>query len=268
MLKQKESSARLEEEKSFADLLAEVRQELAAAGLTSDQPSPIGVPLGYQAAVPQSPTNVFEGSGAVWDPGSGGVYYPETTPPRYYEGDEYIPAGLDRDAMIALQARLEAFGLSNYTPGAWDPASQKAFLYLLATANASGKTWQDVLAETEATGGLKGPGARGAERAPLQVRLTNPDDIRAVLQAGAQQVYGKYVDEADIESFIQSYHAQQTAAQTQDYNQQVTGGTMVDAPRYIDAAFEQKFKAEKPNEAGAAIFQSKFEEILSALRGR
>lgn len=169
--------------------------------------------------------------------------------------------------MIALQARLEALGLSNYTPGIWDPNSQAVFKSLLATANANGMTWEEALAQIEASGGLKD----ATPKAPLQIQLTNPDDIRAMIQSGAQQVFGKYLSEADVNKFIASYQQQQAAAQTEAYNMGNNAGTMtgpVSTQGGVNEMFRRQFVADHTNEAGAAIFSNELDKILSALRGR
>lgn len=196
--------------------------------------------------------------------GPGTLQKPKTF---YTDGDEWRV--IQRaDDLEGLQAALDAAGLmpDDYFLGQPDSATAKAVRALMEIANASGLTWEEVLRDRAGKGSMAG----GEERAPLRVVLTNPDDIRAVLQAGMQQVYGKYMDEGDVQKFIASYHQQEAAMQTAAYNMAESGGTQTAAPASsggINEAFRRQFVEDNFDEAGAAVFTSNLDLFLDSLRG-
>lgn len=73
--------------------------------------------------------------------------------PRYFEGDQLAPAGLDQASISRIQRRLVAAGLleeANIWLGFWDSASQKAYETALGFANQQGKTADQVISEMAA----------------------------------------------------------------------------------------------------------------------
>jgi hypothetical protein len=111
--------------------------------------SAVGVPGGiyaddqgnaeYQGFTAQRHTELPGGS--YGDISSGGGYLPggdfvENVPPRYFVGDEYLPASnLTIDQMIELQATLEAGGFysGDHVVGVWGSADVAAYREALRT---------------------------------------------------------------------------------------------------------------------------------------
>lgn len=191
--------------------------------------------------------------------------------PRYFDGDQFAPMSWDVNAIIDLQSRLHAAGLlSKYRPGIFSEDEISAYSRLLAMANGAGTSADQYLNYLTSVGAGEEIGA-DKTRAPLTISLTNENDIRAVLQAGAQQVFGKYVSENDIAKFVNSFHQQETTAQTDAYNQAGSEGGTITAPPSTAAGmnreFTDQFTAEHPTEARASIFSSKLNDIISSLIG-
>lgn len=256
--------------------LEKARQQLKAdqKALESEKnaPRPIGVPQNYFAAKPFN-------AGMVFDPGSGtaapAIY--DITLPRYYEGAEYEPASWNKDRIIELQAKLEALGLKNYTPGRWDAQSRAAYKEVLSMANASGDTWEDMLNGIVADGGAGDGGGGG--RDPLSVSITNPATLKAVLQEGAQKVFGRYMDTSIVERLIGAFQSQEAAYQTGGYaaagydpatGQQVGpggGNTRVEPPSMAGLQLQQAemMRSEHPETSEMAEFVSHFDTLLNTL---
>lgn len=63
--------------------------------------------------------------------------------PRYFDGDEWSPAGQTPEEIAQIQSRLEAAGLLNpdsYWAGTWDDQTVAAYRSALGMANASGRS--------------------------------------------------------------------------------------------------------------------------------
>lgn len=101
-------------------------------------PPPIGVPRDYTTPEVEVPT-----------------FFPIPSrvrkvqkPPRYYSGDEFIPATLDPTQVRRLQNDLVRAGLlkpGSFQPGFWDQTSSDAYFVALAYANQSGDSVQTIL---------------------------------------------------------------------------------------------------------------------------
>lgn len=204
------------------------------------KPNPIGVPAEtynpatgqyepWQATVsvaPRAPSVPAHGFIHAYDSGVP-VGTTSQVPPRYYGGDEVAPAGWDPERIANLQRDLVAVGLipksASIRVGFWDANSQKAFEQLLGYANQTGTTWQSALSNygqmTEAEGA-------GQPRAPLQVRTSNPDELRTVFRKAVIDTLGQGWDQTKIDSMVSAYQAAETGAQTTAYNQAETGGTV------------------------------------------
>jgi len=99
-------------------------------------PRPIGVPDDFVAQRTFDPANPAS-FGAASVPSTLGI------DPRYFDGDEFSPAGLSPEQVAGIQSRLEAAGLLNpdsYWAGTWDTASVNAYKSALGMANASGRS--------------------------------------------------------------------------------------------------------------------------------
>lgn len=166
---------------------------------TASGPSYIGVPSNYIAPTGSQviPTTADESGGVAY---GGTVYYGNK--PLYFDGAQYLPATYSPDEIAALQSRLEALGLTGYTPGRWDPKSQAAYEELLAEANMAGKTWEEMLAIIQANPSKKGGGGGGGG---LGAAPISDDDIKALGNKVAQGVLGRNLREDEIANFLPAF---------------------------------------------------------------
>jgi hypothetical protein len=239
---------------------------MRAAGIVPGQvaggPKPLGVPSGYVASRTRSraPTELT-------GPYSFTQTMMDAIPARYMEGDEWSPAMAgDRDAMIQLQRQMEAAGLYDgaYTLGSWDRADADAYGELLTLANIQGLDEQTMLAQMVANPRLVEGGGAGRTRAPLQVTLTNADDIRQVANNTAQELYGGRLPDNMLNMIVEQMHTAEREAQTTNYAQAETGGEMVADPNAGTLA-EKTIREQAPEQVARVQFQDTFSKVLDMI---
>lgn len=167
--------------------------------------------------------------------------------PRYFAGAEWLPAQLPPDQLAQLQRKMVAAGLlksGSAQLGVWDTTSMNAYMQLLAYANASGLDAGTALDRWGQAHALD----PNAGRAPLQVRTTNPEDLRKVFRQSIIDTLGEGWDTAKIDQMVAAYQGVETAAQTQAYGMQDTGGTVVQPP---DPSTFASAQARQENPLGA-----------------
>lgn len=239
-------------------------------------PSPIGVSKDFQAQVPLNYSQeTLNRDFGVIPP----AYSTQAVAPRYFDGAQYAPAAsLSTDELIDLQNSMDAAGLydknADIVPGVWTDADTSAYTRALAGANQTGsddKTYIKRLIQSGAGAKQKA----SAARAPLVVHLTNPDDLKTLLQHGARDLYGGDLPEEDVQAFVDAYHARETSARTQAYNlgdpsatgtlDGGAGGSVVDPASPSNAA-EQFIRTQHPNQVAATQFGNAMGGILDTLR--
>lgn len=265
MAKPKPTTTQPAPSSNIADILAAIKG--AGIGSTT-QAQTIGGSRFYSLAEPST----F----GIWNEATG-LDTVHDQRPLYVQGDEWTQLPTDGAQLAALQHQLVAAGYmsdDNIVFGSPDQKTANAMAQLLGTSNAQGTVWQTSLANRLTQAGQQPAPQRQIE--PLVIKLKNPDDIRSVIQSGAQQVYGKYLAPDDVEKFVNAYQQQDTAAQTQAYNMQVAGqpnttaGTVIGPPTTaegINREFSDQFTAAHPTEARTGIFASKLDEIIKDLIG-
>lgn len=189
---------------------------------------------------------------------------------------------MDRKDVSELQHRLWAGGF--YPPGVdpteialgdYDEYTFKAYqtaIHRAAMFHASGvdKTLNDVIDEAANIEGADARNKASRGRAPLVTELTNPEDLRYYAQKTAVATLGRSLRPDELERFVSSFHASQTASQTAAYNAGGTGGpggTVVNAPNPSVAA-EAFARQEAPAEAGAHDFVKVYDVVSRVLSGR
>lgn len=230
-------------------------------------PKPIGVPAGYKAGKTVTP-GLF-GLGTI---AAGTDTY--QVAPNYYTGDEYgsVPGFPTKMPDIAqLQQYLVQAGLLDDKKtiyGQWDAVSAKAFASILGSANQQGTDWQDTLAQRLTLADQQGLLDRQdtSTRAPLQVKYTNPEDLKATAQNVAQTLYGGNLSEDDLAKFVTSYQSMESQAQTTSYNQAPTGGA-VTAPPDPSVAVESQIRADHPDQVAATQFGARMKDIIGTFTG-
>lgn len=173
--------------------------------------------------------------------------------PRYYAGAENWPAKTDMspDQISKLQDQLVQAGQldSGFQRGVWDDGSATALGKIMASANNTGSDWPTALQHfmdsepmiiDKKTGlarkRLPGESASGATRAPLSLRLSNPDDLASVANDAAMKRLGRTFTQEELNKFVTSYHSAETGTQTADYNAQAAGGSATATPTSATAA--------------------------------
>ncbi len=105
-------------------------------------------------------------------------------------------------------------------------------------------------------------GSGGAGRAPLQIRYSNPDDLRAVASATATEVLGSVPDGAFVDSFVKTYQAVEGQAQRSAY----AGGNFTQPPDAgVIAAKEARTRY--ATQATGQSMAKVFEQFLSIIGG-
>lgn len=188
-------------------------------------PNPIGVPEGY--TVPGRRAPIPFGAGQFGP----STYQRPPIAPRYFDGDEWQPASLSAEDRARLQRAMVDAGVitkgTKFRLGIWDDASRGAYADLLAFANGAGLDAKAALAEYARMKTLYDEEER-AERQPLTVRLTNPDDLRGTFETVARRRIGRKLRPDESERFVKAYQAEEGAVQQRAYDLDETGGTVTD----------------------------------------
>lgn len=192
-------------------------------------PAPINVPVGYTVTTREP--YVGQGGGAGQISAGGGnpaaAYGPNASLPvtqgaRYFKGDGWRLMPTNAQDIQTMQQALVQTALldpKGVVYGQWDPKSATAFEKLLGIANAAGVEWKDALQariQSTAAGNLD---TKQKAIPALTINLTNPDDIKAVIQNTAKTLTGGVWSDADVSNMVATYQAQERAAQTQAYYQ-------------------------------------------------
>lgn len=101
---------------------------------------------------------------------------------------------------------------------------------------------------------------------PLVTVLSNPDELKKVMQAGARSVLGRKVSDADLEAFVSSIQGQEAAQQKSDYGMQVNeqGGTVT---KLADPRVQAEVAAREidPLKADSRKVVGKFDALVGML---
>jgi hypothetical protein len=189
--------------------------------------------------------------------------------PGYFDGDEWMFVDKSPEDIANIQVLLVQAGLlSDDIPiGAWDARSATAFRKILEVANRTGTDWSTALlgyADKPTLGDLLG---KGSTRAPFVARLSNPDDLKEVFkQAAYNRLGGKgFVDDEQLQRFVDTYQEQEMRAQRAAYNAAPSGGTVTEAPA-ADVEAEAALKEADPAGFKAAGF-ARYASVLESLIG-
>ena len=208
-----------------------------------DFASPVGVPVGYVAPTGFQPL----------PPGVAGPPTPTVNQaPRYFDGDEFKPAGLPPERIAEMQRQMEAAGVipkgAKYRVGIWDEVSRAAYRDLMGLANAMGNTLEAALNRYSTTKQL----SIEDRKKNLPIKLTNDDDLRGVFDATWRARLGRKPTEDELARLLASFHTAETQEQ-QAFVADEFGGTFTAAPNAQTFAAQQA-EAMNPGEAGAHDF--------------
>lgn len=189
-----------------------------------------------------------------------------TLNPQYYEGDEYAlisGMGASPEAIAAIQAKMAEARLmpKEYRVGTWDADTTDAFKYVLAYANQTTTDWQTAL-DSLLQGSASLPPIAGPKGPTFTAHLSNSDDVKKAFKDVTYQLLGgQFVDPAQADAFVESFHAQELGAQRAAFNAATGGGgTVEDAPNLGTAAETQLETTDK-----AGIQAKRYNDIANVL---
>lgn len=224
---------------------------MPALGQTTSARQPLGPPQGYYQEQ------------AIIDPARAGFQ-------PYVNGDEWVPSTFAPDDRDRLKAQMNAAGLygtEGYTSGTWTPDDARAYQLVLESANGMMVRDADVVINQMAEEARRSPRAKGP-RAPLVSRVSNPDDIRAVIRQAAYDLTGSRLSDEEEARLISLYQGQQGAADAAEYA--AAGGPAGSSATVAQAAGVQNFaeaQIEKlrPGDVAAHRHLDAFERILQSM---
>lgn len=234
------------------------------------KPSPIGVPSDF-IAVKETPGR----AGAVTGGARAGAEFEfspltQAIPPRYFEGDEFLPAQLSVEQRARLQKQMEQAGLldsDNYSLGVWDKKSWGAYKELLTFANASGLTAEDALDQWVKLGIEAGRGGRGGGRSrPLTIHLSDPDDIRRAADTVAILKTGRAATQEEAGRIVSGRLSQEAGFQRQAHATAAAGGTVTEPPA-LETLAEQELQKTAGTEIDAHDVAIQFDRMLKFIGG-
>lgn len=237
---------------------------LVAGGIPTGQqanlPRPIGVPeavvdpetgqpVPFQAHAPFRGNNrAVEGILNAVIPGGAAVS------PRYFEGDEWIPAAMSPEERARLQQMMVDAGIlpagTRYQRGIWDGPSRAAYADLLAFANGSGLNVDQAIRQW-------GEASQQYGNTASQVQLPNRMDTLAGVRNTGRGIIGRRLDDATTADIEARWRAAVTQA--------AAGGTE-EAPS-LDTFTEETLRAERPEDALRQDYGERMNEFYSLLGG-
>jgi hypothetical protein len=169
--------------------------------------------------------------------------------PKYFAGDEDAIGYMPMEQLINLQRAMNQVGLlsDNYAMGMVDQATRSAFTNLLETANFSGEDYEQTILRMAATGGSR----RGSL---TQYRVSNPDDVKSVINKVAEQTIGRKLPEGDLDRMARLFLEEERKSATSG------SAEVVSAPN-VQVFAEQQLEATMPEETQARQFGSYMEAI-------
>ena len=188
---------------------------------------------------------------------------------RYFAGDEIKPASMGFASIVQRQRALVVAGWlapdAEFTFGRWDKPTRDAYKELLMQANMAGLTAEQMLQQgvMDAGGGGGGGGSGGGGGGgmgidpetgeliegfgeqfvapPLEVKLPNPDDLRAMFRNTSQRDLGIALGPDELNAMVVSYrehllgiarqnHSLQVNRMRQEWEQGVQGTSTIGDP--------------------------------------
>lgn len=187
---------------------------------------PLGVPEGYTAERVEYVDNPDQ-----FGPGEP-LAITRQAQPRYFDGAEFVPARLGPEKIARIQSVLAQVGLigpkTAFRLGVWDETSRNAYKNLLEFANSYGVDESEALDLYSQSVAVRGDGATAGVGGGLpRTKLSNPEDLAAVVDTVARARIGRKVDDGFTQRFISAY---QQAEQAEAAAAMGEGGTYTGAP--------------------------------------
>jgi hypothetical protein len=172
---------------------------------------------------------------------------------RYFAGDEYEIATFKPEEIATIQQQMLKAGLlsKKYRIGIADAETVSAFEKVLGQANTNGTNW------TTALGTLMATPKQGSG---LTYRVSNPDDIRAVVQQTASSILGRSAEPAVVDRLVKSYQELQIQEQQ---GMTTSTGARTGAPQ-LDVFAEKELRKTAGPEADAFRFAQFAKTVLGS----
>lgn len=172
---------------------------------------------------------------------------------RYFAGDEYEIATFKPEEIATVQQQMLKAGLlsKKYRIGIADAETVSAFEKVLGQANTNGTNW------TTALGTLMATPKQGSS---LTYRVSNPDDIRAVVQQTASSILGRSAEPAVVDRLVKSYQELQIQEQQ---GMTTPTGARTSAPQ-VDVFAEKELRKTVGPEADAFRFAQFAKTVLGS----
>jgi len=170
---------------------------------------------------------------------------------RYFDGDEYQIANFKPEEIAEIQQRMNKAGVlgKKYRIGLADDETISAFKEVLGQANRTGTNW------TSALGSLVSTPRQGTG---LTYKVSNPDDIRKVIQQTASTVLGRSADTELVNRLVKSYQQLQIQEQQGVIK---SGGMKTQAPE-LSVFAEEQLREKSGAEADAFRFAQAAKSVL------
>lgn len=196
--------------------------------------------------------------------------------PRYFTGDEFKPAGWSFDRRYSLAQELLEMGLitAKQAEGDWNPSVRGAYSGILKAANYKGVPWRELmdgeLAQIRQMPEDQRPGAgegAGAQRKAPVAQVTNPTDIRAVIDKAATDLYGGAIGQGEMDSIISSFQNLESSrnAQLEQAALADQGGQQIMDLPGLDSYVAEQIRAAHPNEVKAKAFGDRLDTLLRTM---
>lgn len=190
---------------------------------------------------------------------------------------------MDGQSLAAIQSALYNHGFFGKGDKKWssfgnpDDTSFKAWEKALTRAARANKTiWQVLGAKDQAdfannsqsyyndavTKIAQNVAGGGSRRAPLQIRYSSPDDLKAVATKAAQDTLGYVPDQGFLDQFVKVYHGLEGGAQRKAYG----GGNYTD-PGNPEVLADKQARQTHAQAAGAHDVAQQFSQFLQVIGG-
>lgn len=131
-----------------------------------------------------------------WGPGT----VTSVRSPKYFSGDEDLLTNQPVETVVNIQRAMNQVGLlgKGYTVGVVDSATKNAYRNLLEQANEYGEDWEQSIIRLASAGS-------GRSGSLAQYRVSNPDDVKAVVNQTAERLLGRKLPQGDLDRISRLY---------------------------------------------------------------
>lgn len=183
--------------------------------------------------------------------------------PRYFEGDDWMPAAMGPEDRARLQRLMAAAGIipkgAEYREGVWDDVSRAAYRTVLAQANASGMNPQQVISEWA--------NAQVTNKPDVKPYLS-PDltAIKADIKSVFRKRLGRDLTDGELPALVNEALTLDRAAYDNAVATTESGtGSQFDAAARFESYLEDRYKPEIQRVEGMVDVQTNREHLLGSI---